>query len=52
MAYRTAAANHLPEHQDVRIAPFLLKGRIKQLPTDELTSLLMEASSTTEIPVH
>jgi hypothetical protein len=52
MAYHTAAANHLPEYQDVGIVPFLLKGGIKQLTTDELTSLLMETSSTTEIPVH
>jgi hypothetical protein len=44
MAYHTAAANHLPEHQDAGIVPFLFKGGIKALTTDELTSLLMEVS--------
>jgi len=29
MVYHTAAANHLPKHQDAGIVPFLLKGGIK-----------------------
>jgi len=52
MAYHTAAANHLSKHQDAGIVPILLKGGIKLLTTDELTSLLTETSSTTEIPAH
>jgi hypothetical protein len=46
MVYHTAAASHLPEHQDAGLMPLLLKGRIKQLTDDELTNQLMEASST------
>jgi hypothetical protein len=52
MAYHTKATNRLPKHQDAGLVPLLFKLRIKQMTHDELTNQLMEASSTTEIPLY